>query len=108
VTADSNPYAATSAAPGGSTLLSEEDVRRAANRSVVFAALAVFVVSLAAPVAVVLGHRALSAMKKSGLGQQHRGAALAGVVIGWVWMPFLVLQLVTMVGDVREIFARMS
>jgi hypothetical protein len=105
VMATGNPYAA--AAPGGPAVLSEEDIRRAANRSAVFAAVAVFVVSIVAPVAVLQGHRALSAMKKSGLGQQHRGAALVGVVLGWLWMPFAVWQLVTLVvttvGDVRNI-----
>jgi hypothetical protein len=106
VTAAGNPYAA-SVAPGGQALLSEEGIRRAANRSAVFAALAVFVVSLAAPVAVLHGHRALSAMKRSGLGQQHRGAALVGVVLGWVWMPFFVLQLVTLAGDLRDVLVRM-
>jgi hypothetical protein len=107
MTAAGNPYAAT-AAPHGPALLSEEGVRRAANRAAVFALLAVFIVSIAAPVAVLHGHRALSAMKKGDLGQQHRGAALVGVVLGWLWMPVLLLELVKLAGDVRDILARMS
>jgi hypothetical protein len=107
VTGAGNPYA-TTAAPDGLSLAPEEGIRRAANRAAVWTALAVFVVSLAAPVAVLYGHRALSAMKRSGLGGQHRGAALVAVVLGWMWMPMVLWQLLTLAGNLREIFARMG
>lgn len=107
MTGAGNPYAP-AAAPHGPALLSEEGIRRAANRAAVFAVLAVFILSIAAPVAVLHGHRALSAMKKSSLGQQHRGAALVGVVLGWLWTPVLLLELMTLVGEVRALLGRMS
>ena len=97
-----NPY--TVSADAGPSIPAEQAIRRNANLAAIFAAVAVLFLPLAAAVAVFLGHTALSAMKRTGVGQQHRGAALVGVVLGWIWLPFLLLQLLVTVGDVRALF----
>jgi hypothetical protein len=88
VPADDNPYVVAQSPIAPS---SEEAVRRSANLAAIMAGVALLVISLAAPVAAYFGHKALAGIKRDGVGEQHRGAAMVGVVFGWIMVLVLVL-----------------
>jgi hypothetical protein len=90
VSAEGNPYAAAS---GSADPITEDSVRRMANLAAVFAVASLLYFALLAPVAVFLGHRALRAIRRGGVGLQHRGAALVAVVVGWPLIVLAALQL---------------
>jgi hypothetical protein len=103
VTDVGNPYAPGTAADAPPP--PETWVRRAANLAVLSTVLAVFGASLFAPFAVYFGHKALSSMKRDRLGLQHRGAAMVGVVFGWVLTVLLIVQLPELLREIRELLA---
>ncbi len=48
-----------------------------------------------APAAIICGHMALSRIKKSGGQLQGYGLALAGLIIGYITIPLIILQLIS-------------
>jgi hypothetical protein len=99
-----NPY--TVSVDAGRGAASEEGIHKTANLAAIWAAVAVLVFTPAAPLAVFFGHRALSSIKRAGLGLQHRGAALVGVVLGWLMVPLFLLQVLNIANDVRSLLSR--
>jgi hypothetical protein len=101
VSAPDNPYAVGTERPSGP---SEEAIRRQANAAALLAGGALLFGTLLAPLAVYFGHRSLSAMRRHRLGLQHRGAAMAGVVFGWLLVAFLLMGLPALVHEAGRLF----
>jgi len=87
VTQEQNPYS-----PGASqTEPLAEQIRRQSTWAAALGVAGLLCTSLLAPVAVYLGHKCLERIRRQGVGDEHRGAALVGATLGWIGNVYLVL-----------------
>lgn len=88
MTEEQNPY---SPAIAESESIAEQ-IRRRSTWAVALGAAGVLCAGIVAPAAVYLGHQCLGRMRRHQVGFEHRGAALAGAILGWLGSAVLVIS----------------
>jgi len=71
----------------------DEQIRGRSTWAAVLGAIGFFGMAIVAPVAVYLGHHCLKRIRLTETGLEHRGAAMAGAILGWLGTALLVLSI---------------
>lgn len=71
-----------------------EQIRKQASWAASLGVAGFLCMPLVAPLAVYLGHASLRTIRRSDAGLEHRGAAQAGVILGWLGSALLLVWLV--------------
>lgn len=98
MTEEQNPY---SPAIAQNEPLAEQ-VRGRSTWAAVLGAIGFMGMAMVAPVAVYLGHQCLNRIRLTETGLEHRGAALAGAILGWLGTALLVLSITLQVWALFE------
>lgn len=98
MTQDQNPY---SPAIAESEPLAQQ-IRRGSSWAAMLGAVSVLCAGILAPAAVYLGHQSLRRMRLHQVGLEHRGAAMAGTILGWLGSAILVISVALQVPALFE------
>ncbi|HEU5076554.1 MAG TPA: DUF4190 domain-containing protein [Polyangiaceae bacterium] len=76
-----------------------EQIRRRSTWAAALGAAGLLCGAIFAPAAVYLGHQCLGRIHRQQLGLEHRGAALAGAILGWLGSVYLVVAVMLLVSE---------